>query len=109
MSISSPPALTITETITSAGGARCSPVPTPFQDDPYMLVRQAYSPTDTDTKSEPFEVPLETEEPQPLSPTATPLSPDYTPATPHIDDELEPFETSETRVTSPHSTTSPSP
>nr|GEV90230.1 hypothetical protein [Tanacetum cinerariifolium] len=62
-----------------------------------MLVRQTYSPTTLDTKSKPFEDPSETEEPQPLSLTSTPPSPDYTPATPHTDDELESFETSEIR------------
>ncbi|GKG51711.1 hypothetical protein Tco_0544349, partial [Tanacetum coccineum] len=65
-----------------------------------MLVRQAYSPTAPEIKSEPFKDPSKTEEPQPLSPTLAPPSPDYTPATPHTDDESESFETSETRVTS---------
>ncbi|GJV11829.1 hypothetical protein Tco_1353370 [Tanacetum coccineum] len=78
MSMSSPPAPTDTETISPTSGARGSPVFTPFPDDPYML---------------------------PLSSTSAPPSPDYTPATPHTDDEPEPIETSETRVTSPHFTT----
>ncbi|GJT14221.1 hypothetical protein Tco_0861263 [Tanacetum coccineum] len=84
--MSSPPAPIITETIPSAGGARGFPIPTPFHDDPYMLI----------------------EEPQPLSPRSTPLSLDYTPPTPHTDEESEPSKTSETSATSPHSTTSPS-
>ncbi|GJR13719.1 hypothetical protein Tco_0796371 [Tanacetum coccineum] len=36
-----------------------------------------------------------------------PSSPDYTSATPHTNDESDYFETSKTRVTSPHSTTPP--
>ncbi|GJW34131.1 hypothetical protein Tco_0054163 [Tanacetum coccineum] len=64
--------------------------------------------TATDNEFEPFEDPLETKDPQPLSPRLAPPSPDYTPATPHTDEELDPFETSETRITSPHSTTPPS-
>ncbi|GKC28153.1 hypothetical protein Tco_1035447 [Tanacetum coccineum] len=105
--MSSLPAPTDTETISLIDGSRGSPVFTPFPDDPYMLVRHAYSPTAPDTESEPLEGPSETEEPQPLSLTSAPPLPDYTPATPHTDDELDPFETSKTRVTSPHSTTPP--
>ncbi|GKA99828.1 hypothetical protein Tco_0827822 [Tanacetum coccineum] len=63
----SSPAPTDTKTISSAGEARGSLVPTIFHDNPYMLVRQAYSPTSTDTESEPFKDPLKTGEPQPLS------------------------------------------
>ncbi|GJS92393.1 hypothetical protein Tco_0799361 [Tanacetum coccineum] len=96
-----------TKTISSTSGARGSPVLTPSPDDPYMLARQAYSPTALDTESEPFGDPSETEEPQLLSPTSVPPSPDYTPTTPHTDDESESFETSETRVTSSPSTTLP--
>ncbi|GKG06508.1 hypothetical protein Tco_0329477, partial [Tanacetum coccineum] len=66
MSSSSAP--TDTNTITSTDGARGSPVFTPSPDNPYMLVRQAYSPTTPDTKSEQLEALLKTEEPQPLSP-----------------------------------------
>nr|GEZ37856.1 hypothetical protein [Tanacetum cinerariifolium] len=47
--MSSPPDSTVTKIIASAGGTRGSLVPTPFHDDPYMLVRLAYSPTATDT------------------------------------------------------------
>ncbi|GKC86593.1 hypothetical protein Tco_1147242 [Tanacetum coccineum] len=103
--MSSSPAPTHKETISFAGRARGSLVPTPFLNDPYMLVRHAYLPTAADTESEPFEDPLESEEPQPLSLTLAPPSPDYTPATPHTDDESEPIKTSDTRVTSPHSPT----
>ncbi|GKA42759.1 hypothetical protein Tco_0735419 [Tanacetum coccineum] len=105
MSSSSVP--TNTKTIPSIGGARGSPVLTPSPDDPYMLVRQTYLPTALDTESEPFEDSLETEEPQSLSPTSAPPSPDYTTATPHTNDELESFETFETRVTSSPSFTLP--
>nr|GEZ19925.1 hypothetical protein [Tanacetum cinerariifolium] len=84
------------------------PVITPFHDDPYVLVRQAYTPIATEIKSEPFENPIETEETHPLSHRASPLSPDYTPAsldytpdTPHTDEELETIEASETRTASP--------
>nr|GEV36514.1 hypothetical protein [Tanacetum cinerariifolium] len=75
-----------------------------------MLVRQAYSPTALDTDFKPLEDSLETEEPQPLSPTSVPLSPDYTPATPYTNNESKPYKTSETRVTSlPSPTLSPDP
>nr|GEW71604.1 hypothetical protein [Tanacetum cinerariifolium] len=65
-----------------------------------MLVRQAYTPTATDTKSKPFEYPLETKEPQPLSPRSVHPSPDYTPATLDTDEDSEPLEIPKTRVTS---------
>ncbi|GKE59794.1 hypothetical protein Tco_1510161, partial [Tanacetum coccineum] len=70
------------ETITSIDRARDSLVITPFHDDPYMLVRQAYIPIATDIESEPFEDPIKIEETQPISPRVAPLSPDYTPASP---------------------------
>ncbi|GJV89116.1 hypothetical protein Tco_1533054 [Tanacetum coccineum] len=105
----SSPAPTNTETIPPAGGARGSPVPMLLQDNPYMLVRHAYTSTTTDTESEPFEDPIETEEPQSLPISSAPIpSPDYTPATPHSDKELEPMEASKTRIASLHSITSPS-
>nr|GEU63166.1 hypothetical protein [Tanacetum cinerariifolium] len=88
-------------------GARGSTVPNPLPDNPYMLVRQAYSLTATDIEFDLFGDPLESEEPQPLSPTPAHPSPDYTPATPHTDEELEPSETLETRVTSSPPTTPP--
>ncbi|GKA91266.1 hypothetical protein Tco_0813136 [Tanacetum coccineum] len=76
--------------------------------DPHFQARGLLTATATDNEFEPFEDPLETKDPQPLSPRLAPPSPDYTPATPHTDEELDPFETSETRITSPHSTTPPS-
>ncbi|GJY80104.1 hypothetical protein Tco_0492855 [Tanacetum coccineum] len=80
------PAHTDTETISPAGGARGSLVPTPFHDDPYMLVRQAYTSTITDTESEHIEDLIETKEPQSLPITSAPISsPDYTPTTPLSD------------------------
>ncbi|GJU19863.1 hypothetical protein Tco_1153205 [Tanacetum coccineum] len=98
---------TNTETISSAGRARGCPIPTPFHDDPYLLVRQAYSPTALDTDSEPLDSPSEVEESQPPSLTSAPLILDYTSATPHTNEELEPSEIPETMSTSPHSTTPP--
>ncbi|GKD72176.1 hypothetical protein Tco_1330458 [Tanacetum coccineum] len=105
----SSPVHTNTKTISPAGRARGSPIPTPFHDDPYMLVRQAYTSTITDTESEPFEDPIKTEKPQSLIIPSLPTSSlDYTPATPHSSEESEPIEASKTRIASPHSTTSPS-
>ncbi|GKD27641.1 hypothetical protein Tco_1233855, partial [Tanacetum coccineum] len=78
-----PSAPTILETITPTDRARDSPVITPFHDDPYMLVRQAYTPIATDIESEPLEDPIKTEETQPLSPRTAPLSPDYNPPSPN--------------------------
>ncbi|GKA69379.1 hypothetical protein Tco_0775443, partial [Tanacetum coccineum] len=104
----SSPAHTVPETITPTDRARDSLVITPLHDDPYILVRQAYTPIATDIKSEPLEDPIETEETQPLSPRTAPLSPDYTlassdytPNTPHSDEESKPMEASETRTASP--------
>ncbi|GJR96637.1 hypothetical protein Tco_0268811, partial [Tanacetum coccineum] len=54
---------TDSETISPIDEALGSLVFTPFPDDPYMLVRQAYSPTAPDTESEPLEAPLETWQP----------------------------------------------
>nr|GEZ92407.1 reverse transcriptase domain-containing protein [Tanacetum cinerariifolium] len=76
--MSSPLAHTVPKTITPTDRAKDSSVITPLHDDPYMLVKQAYIPIATDTKFEPFEDPIKTEETQPLSPRAAPLSPDYT-------------------------------
>ncbi|GJW47409.1 hypothetical protein Tco_0079055 [Tanacetum coccineum] len=111
---SSPSAHTALETTTPIDRARYSPVITPFHDDPYVLVRQAYTPIATNTESEPFEDPIETKETQPLSPRATslsldytPASPDYTPNTPYSDEELEPIEASKIRIASPSGSTSP--
>ncbi|GJY36676.1 hypothetical protein Tco_0422054 [Tanacetum coccineum] len=112
--MSSPSAPTVPETIPATDRARDSPVITSLHDDPYMLVRQAYTPISIDIESEPFEDPIETEETQSLSPRAAPISPDYTPTspyytpdTPHADEESEPMEASETRTASPSDSTSP--
>ncbi|GKA73849.1 hypothetical protein Tco_0780151 [Tanacetum coccineum] len=77
MSSSSAP--TDSETISPTDGARGSPVFTPFPDDPYMLVRHAYSPTTPDTEFEPLEAPLETRKPHLLFPhISTAISPKTT-------------------------------
>ncbi|GKD59109.1 hypothetical protein Tco_1296618, partial [Tanacetum coccineum] len=96
--MSSPSAPTVPETITPTDRARDSPVITPLYDDPYMLVRQAYTPIATDIKSEPFKDPIEIEETQllyyraaPLLPNYTLAAPDYTPDTPHSDEDSEPI------------------
>ncbi|GJW27046.1 hypothetical protein Tco_0040857 [Tanacetum coccineum] len=112
--MSSPSTPTIPEIITPTSRARDPPVITPFHNDPYMIVRRAYTPIAMDIKSDPFEDPIETEETHPLSPRAAPLSPDYYPSSPdytpntsHSDEELEPMEASETRTVSPSDSTSP--
>ncbi|GJX67443.1 hypothetical protein Tco_0303170 [Tanacetum coccineum] len=106
--MSSPSAYTALDTTTPIDRSRDTLVITPFHDDLYVLVRQAYTPIAMDTESKPFE------ETQPLSPRAAPLSPDYTSAslyytsdTPHSDGESEPMEASETRTASPSDSTSP--
>ncbi|GJR11574.1 hypothetical protein Tco_0794226 [Tanacetum coccineum] len=108
----SPP--TVPETITATDKARDSLVITPLHDDPYMLVRQAYTPIATDIESEPFEDPIETEETQPLSHRPVPLSPDYTLVspdytldTPHSNEDSESIKASETKIASPLGSTSP--
>ncbi|GKC99414.1 hypothetical protein Tco_1169689, partial [Tanacetum coccineum] len=108
------PAHTVPKIFTPIDRARDSPVITPFHDDPYVLVRQAYTPIATDIESEPFEDPIETKKTQPLSPRAAPLSHDYTPTspdythnTPRSDKDLEPIEASEIRTASPSGSTSP--
>ncbi|GKC45726.1 hypothetical protein Tco_1063448, partial [Tanacetum coccineum] len=74
-----------------------------------MLVRQAYTPIAIDIESEPFEDPIETEEPQSPPITLAPIhSPDYILATPLTNKEPEASETSRTRIASPYSTTPPS-
>ncbi|GKE86008.1 hypothetical protein Tco_1559750, partial [Tanacetum coccineum] len=110
----SPSAYTVPETITPTNKVRDSPVITPFHDDPYMLVRQTYTPVATNTESESLKDPIETKETQPLSPRTIPLSPDYTLAspdytidTPHSDEESKPIEAPETRTDSPSDSTSP--
>ncbi|GJV76355.1 hypothetical protein Tco_1507939 [Tanacetum coccineum] len=112
--MSSPSAHSFPETITPTNRARDSLVITHLHDDPYMLVRQAYTPIAMDIESEPFKDPIETEETYPLCPRVIPLPPDYTPAsldytldTLHLDKDLEPMEASETRPASPSGSTSP--
>ncbi|GKE29226.1 hypothetical protein Tco_1444610, partial [Tanacetum coccineum] len=75
--MSTPSAHTIPETITPTNKARDSLVITPLHDDPYMIVRHAYTPIATNIESKPL-----TEETQPLSHRAATLSPDYTLASP---------------------------
>ncbi|GJU41939.1 hypothetical protein Tco_1194896, partial [Tanacetum coccineum] len=53
---------------TQADGAQSSRVPVPLPEDPYEAIRQAYL-DGTDTESEPFENPTDTEKPE--SPLAT--------------------------------------
>nr|GEU39576.1 hypothetical protein [Tanacetum cinerariifolium] len=74
----SPSAPTVPKTITPTDRAKDSLVITPLHDDPYMLVRRAYTPIATDIEFEPFEDPIESKETQPLSPRAAPLSPNNT-------------------------------
>ncbi|GJV21484.1 hypothetical protein Tco_1370504 [Tanacetum coccineum] len=81
--MSSPSALTVPETITPTDKVRDSLVITPFHNDSYMLVRQAYIPVATYIESEPLEDPIKTKETQPLTPRTTPLSPDYNFQHPH--------------------------
>ncbi|GJT32692.1 hypothetical protein Tco_0923111 [Tanacetum coccineum] len=112
--MSFPSAHTVPKTTIPIDRAQDPPLITSFHDDPYVLVRQAYTPIATDTEFEPFEDPIETEETQQLSPRAAPLSPNYTlaspnytPDTPHSDEESKPIEASETRIASPSDSTSP--
>ncbi|GKD82735.1 hypothetical protein Tco_1349574, partial [Tanacetum coccineum] len=51
------------ESSTQADGAQSSRVPVPLPKDPYEAIRQAYL-DGTDTKSEPFEDPIDTETPE---------------------------------------------
>ncbi|GJU02688.1 hypothetical protein Tco_1113026 [Tanacetum coccineum] len=114
------------ETISQTDGARNSQVHVPLSDDPYMAVRQPYLATITDSESEPFEDSRETKIPQPLSIAPSPVPPSddpylivrhaHTPATtdtesepeeaPLETEEFEAFESSNTRITLSHSTTS---
>nr|GEV01424.1 hypothetical protein [Tanacetum cinerariifolium] len=109
--MSSPSTHTILKTITPTDRARDSPMITPLHDDPYMLVRQAYTPIAMDIESEPFEDPIETEETQPLCHRAAPLSldytsasPDYTPNTLYSDEDSQPMEAYKTRTALPSDT-----
>nr|GEV88469.1 hypothetical protein [Tanacetum cinerariifolium] len=58
---------------------------TPFHDDPYMIVRQAYTSIATNIESEPLEDPIEIEETQLLC----------------LDEDSEPMKVSKTRTASP--------
>ncbi|GKE24647.1 hypothetical protein Tco_1436159 [Tanacetum coccineum] len=67
------------EISTQANGAQSSRVPVPLHEDPYEAIRQAYL-VGTDTESEPFEDPVETEAPESPHTVAPPTSlPDSTP------------------------------
>nr|GEW87532.1 hypothetical protein [Tanacetum cinerariifolium] len=69
------------EISTQADGAQSPRVPVPFPKDPYEAIRQAYL-VRTDTESEPFEDPIETEVPESPHIVAPPTSlPDSTPPT----------------------------
>ncbi|GJX23183.1 hypothetical protein Tco_0227628 [Tanacetum coccineum] len=58
---------------TQADGAQIPRVPIPFPEDPYEAIRQAYL-VGTDTESEPFEDPVETEAPESPHTIALPTS-----------------------------------
>ncbi|GKB29594.1 hypothetical protein Tco_0868995 [Tanacetum coccineum] len=62
------------ESSTQANGAQSSRVPVPLLDDPYKAIRQAYLDR-TDTESEPFEDPIDTETPESPLTIAPPISP----------------------------------
>ncbi|GJS53200.1 FAR1 DNA binding domain, zinc finger, SWIM-type, MULE transposase domain containing protein [Tanacetum coccineum] len=67
------------EISTQADGAQSSRVPVPLPEDPYEAIRQAYL-DGTDTESEPFEDPVETETPESPLTVAPPTSlPESTP------------------------------
>ncbi|GJT45047.1 hypothetical protein Tco_0953762 [Tanacetum coccineum] len=69
------------EISTQADGAQSPQVPVPSPEDPYEAIRQAYL-VETDTKSEPFKDPVETETPELPHTVASPTSlPDSTPPT----------------------------
>ncbi|GKA51953.1 hypothetical protein Tco_0745149 [Tanacetum coccineum] len=87
------------EISTQADRAQSSRVPVPFPKDPYEAIRQACL-VETDTKSEPFEDPVETETPESPYTVASPTSlPDSTPPTCHAE-ESEDSDTSGARSTS---------
>ncbi|GJU70382.1 hypothetical protein Tco_1256641 [Tanacetum coccineum] len=62
------------ESSTQADGAQSSRVPVPLPEDPYKAIRQAYL-DGTDTKSEPFEDPTDTETPESPLAIAPPILP----------------------------------
>ncbi|GJW62670.1 hypothetical protein Tco_0112005 [Tanacetum coccineum] len=67
------------EISTQADGAQSSRVPVPLPEDPYEAIRQAYL-DGTDTESEPFEDPIDTETPESPLTVAPPTSlPESTP------------------------------
>ncbi|GJT20705.1 hypothetical protein Tco_0890642 [Tanacetum coccineum] len=69
------------EISTQADGAQSSRVPVPLPEDPYEAIRQAYL-DGTNTESEPFEDPVETETPESPFTIAPPTSlPESTPPT----------------------------
>ncbi|GJV66936.1 hypothetical protein Tco_1482445 [Tanacetum coccineum] len=69
------------ESSTQANGAQSSRVPVPLPKDPYEAIRQAYL-DGTDTESEPFENPIDTETPESPLTVAPPTSvPESTPPT----------------------------
>ncbi|GJX76930.1 hypothetical protein Tco_0323741 [Tanacetum coccineum] len=61
------------ESSTQADGAQSSRVPVPLPEDPYEAIRQAYL-DGTDTESEPFEDPIDTETPESPLAIAPPIS-----------------------------------
>ncbi|GJQ90886.1 hypothetical protein Tco_0002025 [Tanacetum coccineum] len=77
----STPAFVHLESSTQANGAQSSRVPIPLLEDPYEAIRQAYL-DGTNTESEPFEDPIDTETPDSPLTVAPPTSlPESTPPT----------------------------
>nr|GEX25494.1 reverse transcriptase domain-containing protein [Tanacetum cinerariifolium] len=96
------------EIFTQADGAQSSRVPVPLPEDPYKAIRQAYL-VGTDTESEPFEDPVETETPKSPHTVASPTSLlDSTPPTCRVK-ESKGSDTSGARSTSSNSTAPLSP
>ncbi|GKF07810.1 hypothetical protein Tco_0042034, partial [Tanacetum coccineum] len=96
------------EISTQADGAQSSRVPAPFPVDPCETIRHAYL-VETDTESEPFEDPIETETPESPHTLASPTSlPHSTPPACHAGDS-EDSNTSDARSTSSDSTAPLSP
>ncbi|GKA17323.1 hypothetical protein Tco_0697160 [Tanacetum coccineum] len=91
-----------------ADGAQSSRVPVPLPDDPYEAIRQTYL-VETDTESEPFEGPIETETPESPHTVASPTSlPNSTPPACHVEESKD-SDTSGARSTSSDSTAPLSP
>ncbi|GKB80005.1 hypothetical protein Tco_0946900 [Tanacetum coccineum] len=96
------------EISTQADGAQSSRVPAPFPEDPYEAIRQARL-VETDTESEPFEDPTESETPESPHTVASPtLLPNSTPPACHAE-ESEDSDMSGARSTSSDSTAPLSP